>query len=335
MHVNCIFAVTPYGKPVINKYQYDVCLSFAGEDRAFVKDVAMYLRKSGVRVFYDEYEEVNLWGKNLYEHLKYIYSQASRFCVIFISEEYIKKAWTKHENRSAQERAISENSEYILPARFSDINLPSIFETTGYIDIRKHNAQSFADIIQQKVMPDVLESLQHAVSYYPANLNRLFTQEFVEFNESEEVIEDIARSFFYIYERLRENERLVIASILGLGCPAELPEYTHLNSDMLERYLDLPSRIIDECLISIRTLGFIAKKEVLFDDLPFPEITIIWRYIPQNVSYEIRENFNYTDIAYAILSVVAQSYCPTHFLEYAKNANFMALSEETDLRPEH
>ena len=44
-------------------YRYDVCLSFAGEDRDYVNKVAEELRSAGVRVFYDLYEQVDLWGK--------------------------------------------------------------------------------------------------------------------------------------------------------------------------------------------------------------------------------------------------------------------------------
>ncbi len=35
-------------------FQYDVCLSFAGDDRRYVKAVAKELISKGVRVFYDE-----------------------------------------------------------------------------------------------------------------------------------------------------------------------------------------------------------------------------------------------------------------------------------------
>ena len=45
--------------------EYDVALSFAGEDREYVEAVASALQQAGVKVFYDQYEEVELWGKNL------------------------------------------------------------------------------------------------------------------------------------------------------------------------------------------------------------------------------------------------------------------------------
>jgi hypothetical protein len=46
-------------------FQYDVALSFAGEDRQYVSDIADRLRNNGIRVFYDLYEQATLWGKDL------------------------------------------------------------------------------------------------------------------------------------------------------------------------------------------------------------------------------------------------------------------------------
>ena len=51
------------------QYQYDVALSFAGEDREYVEDVATFLKGFGVKVFYDKFEQADLWAKDLYKHL--------------------------------------------------------------------------------------------------------------------------------------------------------------------------------------------------------------------------------------------------------------------------
>jgi hypothetical protein len=45
--------------------EYHVALSFAGEDREYVDQVAGHLRRLGVNVFYDKYEQVDLWSKDL------------------------------------------------------------------------------------------------------------------------------------------------------------------------------------------------------------------------------------------------------------------------------
>ena len=52
-----------------NTYEYDVALSFAGEDREYIEKVADKLDQDGIKVFYDKFEEIDLWGKNLYDHL--------------------------------------------------------------------------------------------------------------------------------------------------------------------------------------------------------------------------------------------------------------------------
>lgn len=73
--------------------KYHVALSFAGEDRKYVEEVANHLQAAGVDVFYDLFEEEDLWGKNLYEHLTSVYRDQAQFTVMFISEFYTKKLW--------------------------------------------------------------------------------------------------------------------------------------------------------------------------------------------------------------------------------------------------
>lgn len=118
-------------------FDYDVCLSFAGENREYVEWIAGQLRDRGVRVFYDKFEETELWGKDLYEHLDRVYRQAARFCVLFVSEHYARKSWTTHERKSAQARALEENGEYVLPVRFDETELPGLLPTLGYLDLRE------------------------------------------------------------------------------------------------------------------------------------------------------------------------------------------------------
>ena len=67
---------------------YDVALSFAGEDRAYVEAVSDALTSAGVSMFYDKPEEANLWGSNLYNHLSEVYLKRARFTVMFISHWY-------------------------------------------------------------------------------------------------------------------------------------------------------------------------------------------------------------------------------------------------------
>lgn len=131
--------------------QYDVCLSFAGEDRDYVEQVAAHLASLGVTVFYDRYEQTNLWGKDLYTHLDDIYRKKARYCVMFISKHYRRKLWTNHERRSAQAHAFESNSEYILPARFDNTDIAGILPTVGYISLKGLTPEAFASVIKSKL----------------------------------------------------------------------------------------------------------------------------------------------------------------------------------------
>lgn len=112
-------------------FDYDVCLSFAGEEREYVEQVAAYLTAKGVTVFYDRYEEATLWGKDLFVHLDQIYRERARYCMLFASQHYARKLWSNHERQSAQARGFSEHREYVLPARFDDTPIPGLRPTVG------------------------------------------------------------------------------------------------------------------------------------------------------------------------------------------------------------
>jgi hypothetical protein len=131
--------------------EFDIVLSFAGENRTYAADVAERLRGQGVRVFYDQYEQAMLWGKNLYDHLDYVYRRAARYCVLFISEHYADKVWTNHERQSAQARALDENHEYVLPVRFDDTEIPGLRSTIGYVDARHTTPDQLVHLILQKL----------------------------------------------------------------------------------------------------------------------------------------------------------------------------------------
>ena len=45
-------------------WSYQVALSFAGEQRSYVEEVARSLLACGISVFYDGFESVWLWGRN-------------------------------------------------------------------------------------------------------------------------------------------------------------------------------------------------------------------------------------------------------------------------------
>ena len=136
------------------KYKYDIALSFAGEQRAYVEELALYLKKNNISVFYDYFEQVNLWGKDLTEKLEQIDATEARYCVIFISEEYAKKGWTCHERAAAAQRMLecrTKSIDYILPVKFDETKIPAIFNTVGCINAKDYSPLQVGEMLIQKI----------------------------------------------------------------------------------------------------------------------------------------------------------------------------------------
>jgi len=110
--------MTLHGSPASR--EFDVAVSFVGEDRGLVEAVVIQLQRSGVRVFYDDDQTAAMWGADLIEYFDQVYRQRSRYVVIFISRYYAAKMWPRHERRSALARGLELSEPYVLPVRLDD-----------------------------------------------------------------------------------------------------------------------------------------------------------------------------------------------------------------------
>ena len=125
-------------------YEYDVCLSFAGEQRGYVKQVAIFLTQKGLDVFYDDFEKHKFWGKKMDDFFINVFKNISEFCIMFISNEYMTKYWPSLERTSALKRALLEKKEYILPVKIDDYSIPEL-NGVGSLDGAKETPQYIAD----------------------------------------------------------------------------------------------------------------------------------------------------------------------------------------------
>lgn len=156
------------------EFEYDVALSFAGEDRCFVEECAKILRSLNVNVFYDNYEKEILLGKNLYSYLADIYHNRARFAVVFVSKSYKEKRWTKHELEYITARKFQQDEEYLLPIKLDDTELNEIPPTIGYL--RGDTPLNVAIVIAKKLNPNLdielmLSELNYHLPYYSVTIN--------------------------------------------------------------------------------------------------------------------------------------------------------------------
>jgi hypothetical protein len=314
-------------KPRKQDFEYDVCLSFAGEDRGYVGKVAAELIGRGIRVFYDEYEEAALWGKDLYEHLHQVYSELARYCVIFISKHYGAKLWTSHERKSAQERAFKQHAEYLLPARFDDTPLPGMRDTVGYVPLANRTPKALAELITAKL------GARQRREYFPPKPDRLLKRLPLDEETDPAVITSRARSFFDAMRRTDETERMVVFAILLHGCPAELPQNIHINIDFLRRVTGIAPVALKRIVGRLDSLGFSSRIRRDRDHSPR---LVKQEFIELEFDSLSTENGGpTTETAAAMAQIATEDYCSDCGVKALMNLDFGQLATATHEHDPH
>ncbi|PRY56691.1 TIR domain-containing protein [Glycomyces artemisiae] len=151
------------------KFDYDIAVSFAGEDRQFVQEVVAQVKDAGYKVFYDQDEEVSLWGEELTEYFPKIYEERSRFAVVFVSRHYAAKPWTRLERRSVLVRALDQPTPYMLPVQLDRTTLPGVRPTISYLDGERLGVNGIANAIRQKLSDSPASGSGQFNGYVPRN----------------------------------------------------------------------------------------------------------------------------------------------------------------------
>lgn len=131
--------------------KFDVALSFAGEDREIVKQIAEDLKEHSISFFYDEFNKKDLWGKNLDKYFKSAYAENTRFVIPFISEHYPNKDWTNFEFSIARAESKKRDSEFILPVRIDDTTLVGLPDTVAHLDYNVEGKDGIVEAIISKL----------------------------------------------------------------------------------------------------------------------------------------------------------------------------------------
>jgi len=133
------------------KFEHDVAISYAGEDRAIAGQIAEALTNRGLSVFYDQFYKSDLWGKKLSKWFRSKYGKASRFVLVLISHNYSIKDWTDFEFSTAKTEESKRKSEFILPVRLDDTKISGLSSDKVYLDFTKDGINGVADCLFDKV----------------------------------------------------------------------------------------------------------------------------------------------------------------------------------------
>jgi hypothetical protein len=137
-----------------NGFRFDVALSFPGERRTYVEEVANVLtRELGKkRVLYDRNFEAELARLDLDAYLQRLYHDESELIAVFLCKDYEKKEWCGLEWRAIRDLIKKREHKGIVLLRFDETPILGVFSTDGYIDLRSKTPDQTAQLIRERLL---------------------------------------------------------------------------------------------------------------------------------------------------------------------------------------
>jgi hypothetical protein len=138
----------------ISTHSFEVALSFPGEVRSLVQQIALELeRRIGSNsYFYDNNYASQLARPSLDTLLQDIYRNRSKLVVVFLSGDYQRKDWCGIEFRAIKEIIMERDHKRVMFIRTDDGSVDGVFRTDGYVDARRFNATELAGFIHDRAI---------------------------------------------------------------------------------------------------------------------------------------------------------------------------------------
>lgn len=130
--------------------RFDVALSFPGERRDYVAQVATGLR-ARLAVFYDHFFTAELARPNLDTYLQEIYHRESDLLVVFLSADYERKEWCGLEWRAIRDLIKQREDRRIMLLRFDDADISGLFPIDGYVDLRSRTPEDTVTLVVERL----------------------------------------------------------------------------------------------------------------------------------------------------------------------------------------
>ena len=188
----------------IQARRFRVALSFAGEQRTFVEEVAEHLtaQLGEGRVFYDRDYTAELARPNFDTYLTNIYLNESDLIVVFLSADYERKDWCGLEWRGVRSLILARADSDIMPFTFDGVIPVGMLPIDGYIAIEEKTPQDVASLILER-----LGASRPPPPRSPQNIPRSGAAAFVGRDAALERLD----------AQLRQSDRLAITAIAGMG----------------------------------------------------------------------------------------------------------------------
>lgn len=142
-------ALPPVVKP---PKKFRVALSFAGEKRPYVDQVAGFLAKEfgEDRILYDRYHEPEFARYDLGIYLPELYHNESELIVVIICKDYDKKEWCGLEWIAIHDLLKQRRDEEVMLANFDRATARGIYSSAGFLELdNKTPAQAAAAILKR------------------------------------------------------------------------------------------------------------------------------------------------------------------------------------------
>src|ERR1017187_4917023 len=135
-------------KPAKSK-RFRVALSFPGEHRPRVEKIAEALAGNlgRERVLYDRWYAAEFARPNLNIHLADLYRDHSDLIAVFLCKEYNEKEWCGLELRAVLDLIKRRQDDRLMLLRLDDADIPGLYSTDGYLDIRPVSDEAVAAAI--------------------------------------------------------------------------------------------------------------------------------------------------------------------------------------------
>src|SRR6185295_5653031 len=141
--------------------RFRVALSFPGEERAFVSQVADSLAARIGRecILYDAYYAAEFARPDFDTYLQGLYHKESDLIAVFLCEKYDEKDWWRFEWRAVRDLIKKRNAQAVMPFRFDMTEIPGLFSGDGYIWVPDRSPQQIADLILERLARNDREGL--------------------------------------------------------------------------------------------------------------------------------------------------------------------------------